>query len=218
MIRLKFSNNIYFASIEDPSFASQWQQKLGLLPESIRNHCLKFHQVSDQKKRFLGYWLLKQLLIDNDLNENHLSQISLGKFKKPFFANDSNLHFNLSYSGELSVCALSNNPIGIDIEKINVGINLENYQSVFTSEVWSKITSSQNPTLSFYHYWTKMEAVIKADGNGITGPIQNIKFEDSFISFNNIKREFVLLPIKDNYIAYAVGSNLNEVNLQNIKL
>ena len=216
MINLKYKNNIYFATIENSSFSNQWRNELEHFPNEIIKHCLKFHQIIDQKRRFLGYWLLKQHLIDNGLNLNNLNQIVKDKQHKPSFSNSPNIHFNLSYSGDFAVCAFSNNNIGIDIEKINQQINLDNYKSVFSQDTWSDIVSSHNPIVSFYNYWTKMEAVIKADGHGITGPIHEIIFEKFKITFNHIEREFTFLPINENYISHVVGSDLNNLNLQQI--
>lgn len=213
MIKLNCSNNVYFSSIDDLTFINQWRKKLDLLPKEIVNHCLKFHQEADQKKRFLGYWLLKELLLVNGLNLNNLNQISFGKFKKPYFLNETNLHFNLSYSGDLAICALSNHPIGIDIEKINPNINLENYKSVFVEKIWDNIFTSDTPLLSFYTHWTLMEAVIKADGNGITGSIHQILYGKKSITFNNIAREFAYIPTKNDFISHVVGFQLSDLSI-----
>ena len=43
--------------------------------------------------------------------------LSCGPNGKPFFAGQEDLHFNLSHSGSLAACAVSNHPVGIDVEE-----------------------------------------------------------------------------------------------------
>ncbi len=39
-------------------------------------------------------------------------------YGKPYLNGYPNYYFNISHSGEFVVCAISNNPVGIDIEQI----------------------------------------------------------------------------------------------------
>ena len=211
-------NSVYFATLAEPLLNDAWLKKLHALPKSIVDHCLKFHQPEDQKRRFLGYSLLKNYLIHHGFDQNELSQISYHKNKKPFFTNLPQIHFNLSYSKDLVVCAISDQPIGIDIEKINQDINLDNYKSVFSENMWKKIISSPTPIETFYQYWTQMEAVMKADGLGITGPIQQIVYDKTKITFNNIEREMTRLSIQEGYMAHVVGTNLANIKTEKVEI
>lgn len=210
-------NSVYFAKLTEPLLNGAWLKKLHTLPKSIVDHCLKFHQTEDQKRRFLGYSLLKNYLINHGFDQNELSHISYHKNQKPFFTNLSQIHFNLSYSNELVVCAFSDQPIGIDIEKINQSINLDNFKSVFSENIWNKIVYAPTPIETFYQYWTQMEAVIKADGLGITGPIQQIVYGKTIITFNNIEREITRLSIHEGYMAHVVGTNLANVKIEKVE-
>lgn len=214
MTRIKRPNNIYFASIEEANFSKFWLQKLETFPTIISKHCLKFLKEIDQKRRLLGYWLLEQHLIENGYQTTLLDDIGRDEFQKPFFIKCAHLKFNLSYSGEIAICAFSYQPIGIDIEKIDPKVNLEHYKSIFSVDVWTKIISSADPIFSFFTYWTQMESVMKADGHGITGPINKIDYGDKKISINNIERDIVFIPTLSGYMTHAVGTNLNKINVQ----
>jgi 4'-phosphopantetheinyl transferase len=214
MIRKKLPTKVYFASIEDSSFARYWLQKLESYPPSIIKHCFKFFKEDDQKKRLLGYWLLEQHLIENNISDPLFHEIKREGFFKPTFIKLPQFHFNLSYSGEIAVCAFSQDSIGVDIEKVNPDVNLDHYKSVFSNEVWENIISSVDPKVSFFTHWTQMEAVMKADGHGITGPIDQIIYGNKNISVNGVKRDLVFVPTVKEYITHVVGSNLDEINIQ----
>lgn len=216
MIRKKLPTSVYFSSIEDSNFSKHWLQKLESYPPSIIKHCLKFIKEADQQRRFLGYWLLEQHLLDNAFETSLLllDSILRDKTQKPHFAKYSELNFSLSYSGEIAICAISNQSIGIDIEKINPEINLEHYKTMFSSEAWSAINSATDPIISFFTYWTQMEAVMKADGQGISGATNQIKFGNNTISFENIERELLYIPTFDGYMAHFVGKDTKDTRIK----
>lgn len=214
MIRKKLPTRIYFSSIEDSNFSKHWLQKLESYPPSIIKHCLKFIKEVDQQRRFLGYWLLEQHLLDNGLESSLLESILRDKNQKPHFTKCSELNFSLSYSGEIAICAISNHLIGVDIEKINPEINLEHYKTVFSPEAWSAINAADDPISSFFTYWTQMEAVMKADGQGISGATNQVKFGNRKISLYSTERDLIYIPTLKGYIAHGVGNNLNGIIIE----
>ena len=50
-------------------------------------------------------------------------KIIKNRFSKPLLLGYENIHFDLSHCGHWIVCAVSDSPIGIDIEKIESGDN-----------------------------------------------------------------------------------------------
>jgi 4'-phosphopantetheinyl transferase len=87
-------------------------------------------------------------------------------------------HFNISHSGDWVVCAVDNLPVGIDVEKIHdVDLNLS---ARFFSEEEHKyllsleISKRRN---SFFELWTLKESYIKADGRGLSIPLNSFSFK-----------------------------------------
>ncbi len=81
---------------------------------------------------------------------------------KPYFPDHPQLHFSLSHSGEFAVCALSDAPIGIDIEQ---------YRSVDIKKLSARCYGA-DPTQTieeFFHSWTQQESYVKAIGVGLAG-------------------------------------------------
>jgi len=86
-----------------------------------------------------------------------------------------NLHFNLSHSGDYMVLALSDSPVGIDVEHKS-----KNYDSLaqrcFCKEEYEDILSLQDESerkCRFLEYWTMKEAYIKCIGEGMRIPLNS---------------------------------------------
>ena len=80
-----------------------------------------------------------------------------------------NIHFNLSHSGDYVVLAVSDNPVGIDVEH-----KTKNYEMLskrcFCKEEYLDIMSGeseQEKEYRFLQYWTMKEAYIKCVGEGM---------------------------------------------------
>ncbi len=46
-------------------------------------------------------------------------RLRIGEFGKPYITGFSNVHFNISHSGNVVVCAVCDKPIGVDIQKMD---------------------------------------------------------------------------------------------------
>ncbi len=85
---------------------------LDLLWPQRRNEVLKYLNTEDRARSLAAGLMLFKILGIRDS-----SQISFNRYGKPFLLN-SNIHFNLSHSGDYIVLAVDENEIGVDIEKI----------------------------------------------------------------------------------------------------
>lgn len=80
------------------------------------------------------------------------------------------LHASLSHSGDWIACAVSEQPIGIDIECDSRPRDLERLAGeVFPAEQWRPLDglSEAERRRGFYEQWTLREAVGKRDGRGL---------------------------------------------------
>ena len=60
----------------------------------------------------------------------------------------------------------------------NAKYRINDFKNQFLDSEWRDISTSNNVLDKFYHYWTAKEAVIKADGKGLSLPLTDIKIED----------------------------------------
>lgn len=119
--------------------------------------------------------------------------ISFGRDKngKPY-AKDLDIHFSLSHSGTLAVCAISDKPVGVDAEREkdvdpNVAKRLfvgQELEYVFKTE--------ENVSKRIIEVWTKKEAYVKMLGQGVSDfstfdvfekkSVQTTQYQDYYIS------------------------------------
>ena len=96
-----------------------------------------------------------------------LPETVYGENGKPYFK-DSDIHFNISHSGDYVVCALSPFETGCDIEKKSEnGLKVAGrFAKREYDDIMSKKTDEEKTEL-FYRYWTLKEGYMKATGLGM---------------------------------------------------
>lgn len=99
-----------------------------------------------------------------DLEE--LPEISRLPGGKPVFSRYPDFHFNLSHSGELVFLALSDHPVGVDIEWIRPRqAGLPAY--VFKGVDYDRWLALGGDWSAFYTLWTELESILKYTGEGL---------------------------------------------------
>ncbi len=116
---------------------------------------------------------------------------------KPF-AKEVNAYFNISHSGDLVVCAVSDKEIGIDIEQIRP-FNFRAAEKFTCPDELEYIRSEEN---GFFNIWTLKEAYFKCIGTGLGADIKNVSFKISGESIVCSENGFAcsFLKIDDKYI------------------
>ncbi|MCR5717124.1 MAG: hypothetical protein K6G23_09790 [Lachnospiraceae bacterium] len=103
------------------------------------------------------------------------------------------VHFNISHSGGMLIAALSGCEIGIDIERIRQ----------VPVAVAKKFHLPADDAEAFFVQWTRMEACVKADGQGI-GALMTINQSNYRICSDFLKFD------KETYV-YAIAMPINKV-------
>lgn len=92
---------------------------------------------------------------------------------KPFFPAFPQVHFNVSHSRGLSLCALSDSPVGADIEVVRPRKpGLPRYALSDREYAWFEVRGSRWE--DFYTLWTLKEALVKCTGEGLRRPPREI--------------------------------------------
>ncbi len=146
--------------LADADVFSRWYRKM----PSVRRQKIDAFRFDKDRRLSLGAGiLLHEILRRVDADEGRLSK---GENGKPILP-DSSLHFNLSHSGRIAACAVSDRPVGVDIEEIrHFDESLIRY--VFREE---EIVLLRNTDADCTALWTIKESLMKYWGAGITlGP------------------------------------------------
>jgi 4'-phosphopantetheinyl transferase len=101
-------------------------------------------------------------------------EISIGLQGKPQVAG---LEFNLSHSGDLVVYAMSDRPVGIDIERIRsmeLSSIIQRFFAPSEFAAWQKLPQIEQE-IAFFRTWTVKEAYLKAIGTGLHTPLSEVE-------------------------------------------
>ncbi len=99
-----------------------------------------------------------------------------GNHIKPFFSDENAPHFSLSHSGRVGICALHDNPIGVDVEKKRP-ITDALAKRIMSSDEFSTYLTSTEKIEYFFKIWTLKESYLKFNGEGITRSLSNVSFK-----------------------------------------
>lgn len=122
-------------------------------------------------------------------------EIETNRFGKPMIKGADNLHFNLAHSQDIAVCAISDKPVGVDTEHI----------SRISEKIRDRYFTENEKKLDFGYIWTRKEAVVKADGTGISIGLDTFDVSNDTTTLNG--RTYTLKTFKsevsDHYISLA---------------
>lgn len=92
-----------------------------------------------------------------------------GSRGKPFFPDFPHIHFNLSHSGGLALCALSDGEVGVDVELVGPR-DPRLPRRVFSEEEYRWYAAHGGDWGAFCSLWTRKESWCKQAGTGIFNP------------------------------------------------
>lgn len=104
----------------------------------------------------------------------HPLAISIAEGGKPYLVSEPGIHFSLSHSGNWAVCALSDHPVGVDIERCEPG--RRDIASRFFHREEVRYLNTVLPSArddAFYKLWTLKESFVKSTGRGLDLPLRS---------------------------------------------
>lgn len=102
-------------------------------------------------------------------------------------------HFSISHCKRGIAVAVSENPIGIDIEAIRT-FSPELMRKTMNEDEQLRITYSATPEVEFIRFWTQKEALLKLQGTGIISDLHHVLTHAQDVSWTEIS------PLDKGYI------------------
>ena len=147
------------------------QRLLPLVTDERREEALRYRFTFGQFACLKSYVMLREML--ESLGRSHPFHFGYNEHGKPFLKDHPDLHFNLSHCKNGILVAVSDQPIGVDIESYReVSDSLIHYTMNETEQ--RIIRESDDPIRTFTEYWTQKEAVFKLRGTGITNDLHDL--------------------------------------------
>ena len=156
------------------------------ISEQRREQAMKFRHEQGQRLCVLAYQLLKQALREEyGITENPVFEYN--EHGKPTIVGHPDIFFNLSHCKEAAVCAISNQPIGVDVESLReFKEGLVRY--TMNDEEVREIESAVDPTRAFILYWTMKEATMKLIGTGISNDMKTV-IDTTTYKYTTVERQ-----------------------------
>ncbi len=125
----------------------------------------RFLHREDAKRCILGEALLKRCYQELFSGEK-FPEIIVSDSGKPYFKGVDKVHFNISHSGKWVVAAVSDQEVGIDVEKVCVQSDSV-LKAVLTEKEYATIVNIPEQDDFFVRYWTIKESYVKLLGQGL---------------------------------------------------
>ena len=160
---------VYFADVKSLENDVLFNEYYALLPAYRREKVDLLRQRNDKIRSLGAGVLLYRALESVGVDKN--AEIAIGKNGKPFLKGVKDVHFNLSHSGDIVMCAVSDGEVGCDIENVRNG-RVEVAERFFTVAEREFIELGDKNE-RFFRLWTLKESFIKANGAGLSLPMNS---------------------------------------------
>ena len=174
-----------------PFFDEKWRFFLPELPPE-RQKSVEICRFDADKARKTGAgWLLQHALLQAGVPKN--AQIfAKNDLGKPFLTTIEDIHFSLSHSGNWAVCAVSHDPVGVDVEQPRCTIEIA--RRFFQPQELEGLDQLPEPQCrdQLNRLWTAKEAFVKALGGGLTIPLSSFSV---LLQANDAVLEQTLSPL-----------------------
>ena len=160
----------YKYNIEDMT-AEIYEKYLGMMDNTRRCRIERKRNHEDRLRSVAAEMLLRQALSEKFGIYEDAVRILNDERGAPY-VDGENIHVSISHSGDYAVCAISDTPVGIDIEKVRPICARVAIGTFSAGEMEYLDTDgnefSDGALVRFYEIWTAKEAYSKLDGSGIS--------------------------------------------------
>lgn len=182
-----------------------------LLPETRKKKVDNFRFLKDKKLSAGAYLLLDKMLGEENITE---PQFKTDRYGKAYISNHEDIYFNLSHSGKIVACAISDMEVGVDVEITDPEIDLNMARNYFYNSEYENIMKSDNPSEEFFKYWVLKESYMKYTGLGFNLSLDSFEIilDDEIKLKNNDELKFNLFEIKNYKLAVCSQYNLEKIH------
>lgn len=202
---------ILYTFISEEKHQSRLDRYLPAFSQEVNQNILRYRRWQDVQLSLLGKVLLQYGL----KTYYNISEAEIGTLpnKKPYLKG-LDLHFNISHSKDLVVCAFAEYPLGIDVEFNDPKTNYQDFEFQMTVNEFQEIENFGDKMKAFFTFWTRKEAVIKAHGAGMMLPLDSFEILHNECIIEEEKFFTKEIFIHEDYHGYIASSDqkIKDVN------
>jgi len=159
-----------------------FQALAGLVSQERRDRVARFRFRQDVVNAMVGEAIARDAISAGAGIDPAALVISPDRYGKPHAENISGVHFNLSHSGSMVVFAISDVPVGVDVEIVKQA-RLSVAKRFFCDDEYELVASGlADQDEAFFNIWTMKESYLKWEGKGLVGAL------DSFSVFEIMRK------------------------------
>lgn len=170
--------HVYIANVQN---LTDPRADLGILeglPDERKNKIMGYVQAKDRKQSLGAGLLLKHVVHRYGMDIPNIFYDSHGK------PEIRGLYFNLSHSHDYVVCAVSDKPVGCDVEKVaKIQENIAEHFFAENEVAYLNGFKVEERMDEFYRIWTMKESYLKMTGEGLAYGLKQVecRFENTGI-------------------------------------
>ncbi|MGE8553543.1 MAG: 4'-phosphopantetheinyl transferase family protein [Chryseobacterium jejuense] len=168
--------HIYCVHIDQLLDETLFQEMLQYVSPEKKEKIQRFRKPIDAVRSLLGDLIIRYILCKHYGFYNNEIGYGYQELGKPYLLQHPHLHFSISHSGDWVVGVVSNNLVGIDIEKITE-VKEDLASLALCAEEHQKLQAlhkmDQNPF--FFKLWTLKESYVKATGTGLSEGLNTLE-------------------------------------------
>lgn len=146
---------LWAARLERPLTEKETETLLALLPQQRRERLLRLRQPEKMREPLCAYLILRHALWEQ-YRWREFPPMDYASLGKPWFPDYPQVQFNLSHTAGAVLVALSDRPVGVDIERIRP-----------VSQRAMRRLADVGTERAFFQSWVRREARAKRTGAGI---------------------------------------------------
>ena len=160
--------------------AAQLPGILARLPQWRLEKAVSYRRDIDRFLCAKSFLMLEDILREH-FGTDRCPVFSYGIHGKPYFREHPEISFNISHCRRGIACAVSDSPVGIDIEEIQYD---EKFVSIrLNPGELATVRNSNEPDVEFTRLWTLKESFLKLTGGGIRDNLKDILLETEGVRF-----------------------------------
>lgn len=156
---------VYIQDAPESFTDEMYRRELSKVSDQRRKAAEGFLRAQDRIRSVLSYRLL-QYGLNCEYQIDVAPEFIFNEYGKPFLKDYPQIYFSLSHCEKAIACAISESPIGIDIETLRP-FDAELAEYVCSREEFAAISVSPEPEVAFTVLWTKKESLCKMLGTGL---------------------------------------------------
>lgn len=200
--------DVYALEIDRNINENEFAKLLDYVSPEKKGRIQRFMRFEDAQRSLLGDILARYALCKKIGIKNKSLIFTKNEYGKPFLKH-YDTHFNISHSANWVLCAVDTKPVGVDVEKVS-SIDFNIAKRFFSPQEYMLLMNQAEDKRQefFFKIWTLKESFIKAEGKGLSIPLDSFNFEmngnDINVSDNSGRRDYQFVQaFLDNGTVFA---------------